>query len=331
VGRFVAALLVVFFGVVAFAIPAAARAGTPAAEIRDSAGRLVGEASVGPYTSPDDYGYLLTIGTSQRNAAGLSMSDISILGGKIRIAGMAVPDSGTTGAAIHGLEVNGFNVPATPNTVVQVGGGSYAVVLQEATLPGRLKQDIGMVGLRVVTGDRQILVGVTRAEKPLAAHSPSPFALLGLAPLSAVGGRSAFFDPLLPVYNAFLTPATDTIGERAVAIAERYLGVPYVWGGATPYGFDCSGLMMYVYAQLGIHLTHFSGAQFSEGTPVAVADLEPGDLVFFEPGPRGPGHVGMYVGGGDFIQAPHTGDVVKISSLYEASYSASFVGAVRPG
>src|SRR5262249_7968780 len=156
--------------------------------------------------------------------------------------------------------------------------------------------------------------------------------LLGLAPLSAVGGRSAFFDPLSQVYNAFLTAPTDTIGERAVAIAERYLGVPYVWGGANPLtGVDCSGLMMYVYAQLGIQLTHFSGAQFREGPPVPVADLEPGALVFFDPGPRGPGHVGMYVGGGDFIQAPHTGDVVKISSLYESSYSASFVGAVRPG
>jgi peptidoglycan hydrolase-like protein with peptidoglycan-binding domain len=126
-------------------------------------------------------------------------------------------------------------------------------------------------------------------------------------------------------------PRAEPVGARAVRIAERYLGVPYVWGGATPAGFDCSGLVMYVYAQLGIHLTHFSGAQFNEGTRILQPeDLLPGDLVFFDPGPNGPGHVGMYIGGGEFIQAPHTGDVVKISSLDGSPYSFSYVGAVRP-
>jgi len=126
-------------------------------------------------------------------------------------------------------------------------------------------------------------------------------------------------------------PASGPIGVRAVAIAEQFLGVPYVWGGADPsVGFDCSGLVMYVYRQLGIDLLHFSGAQFHEGAPVPFAELAPGDLVFFDPGPRGPGHVGIYIGGGRFIQAPHTGDVVKISSLSEFSYASSYVGAVRP-
>src|SRR5436189_146345 len=82
-----------------------------------------------------------------------------------------------------------------------------------------------------------------------------------------------------------------------------------------------SGFTMYVYAQLGVHLTHFSGAQWNEGSRLPVDQLAPGDLVFFEPGAKGPGHVGIYIGGGEFIHAPHTGDVVKISSLYESSYS----------
>jgi cell wall-associated NlpC family hydrolase len=125
-------------------------------------------------------------------------------------------------------------------------------------------------------------------------------------------------------------PAAPT-GLKAVAIAERYLGIPYVWGGADPaIGFDCSGLMMYVYRQLGISLPHFSGYQFYSGAHVPPSALAPGDLVFFEPGANGPGHVGMYVGGGDFIQAPHSGDVVKISSLREAAYALTYVGAVRP-
>ena len=116
-----------------------------------------------------------------------------------------------------------------------------------------------------------------------------------------------------------------------MAIAERYLGVPYRWGGADPItGFDCSGLAMFVYAQLGISLTHYTGAQWFEGARVPPSELEPGDLVFFEPSARGPQHEGIYIGDGQFIQAPHTGDVVKISSLDDPSYRFAWVGAVRP-
>jgi peptidoglycan DL-endopeptidase CwlO len=109
-----------------------------------------------------------------------------------------------------------------------------------------------------------------------------------------------------------------------VSIAMRYLGVPYVWGGASPAGFDCSGFTMYVYAQVGVSLPHNAAAQFGYGTPVSRSQLAPGDLVFFD----GLGHVGIYVGGGSFIHAPHTGDVVKISSL-SGWYAATFVGGRR--
>jgi cell wall-associated NlpC family hydrolase len=125
--------------------------------------------------------------------------------------------------------------------------------------------------------------------------------------------------------------AASSLGTQAVAIAEQYLGIPYVWGKADPAsGFDCSGLTMYVYAQLGIQLTHFAAAQFGQGMPVDPAQLQPGDLVFFEPRSSGPGHVGIYIGGDSFIAAPHSGDVVKISSLTDAASGLGFVGAVRP-
>ena len=112
-----------------------------------------------------------------------------------------------------------------------------------------------------------------------------------------------------------------------VGIAMQYLGVPYVWGGASPSGFDCSGFVMYVFAQVGISLPHYTVAQWSYPNAVSVPrnELEPGDLVFF----AGLGHVGIYVGNGQFIHAPHTGDVVRIDSLSEGWYSSEYDGAKR--
>jgi cell wall-associated NlpC family hydrolase len=112
----------------------------------------------------------------------------------------------------------------------------------------------------------------------------------------------------------------------AVGIAMRYLGIPYRWGGSSPStGFDCSGFVMFVFAQVGVSLPHNAAAQYGYGAPVSRADLQPGDLVFF----NGLGHNGIYVGGGSFIHSPHTGDVVKISSLSESWYASTWVGARR--
>jgi cell wall-associated NlpC family hydrolase len=100
-----------------------------------------------------------------------------------------------------------------------------------------------------------------------------------------------------------------------VTIAQRYFGVPYVWGGASPSGFDCSGLTMYCYAQIGIQLSHGATDQQRASTPVALSDLRPGDLVFFGNASYSH-HVAIYAGGGSVIEAPHTGDVVRYGSLY---------------
>ena len=127
------------------------------------------------------------------------------------------------------------------------------------------------------------------------------------------------------------TPEAGTVAPpspygNVVSIAMSYIGVPYVWGGASPAtGFDCSGLVMYVYAQVGVSLPHNAAAQYGYGTPVPRDQLAPGDLVFFD----GLGHVGIYIGGGQFVHAPHTGDVVKISSLSDSWYTANYVGARR--
>jgi peptidoglycan DL-endopeptidase CwlO len=119
-------------------------------------------------------------------------------------------------------------------------------------------------------------------------------------------------------------PPDGSRAAQVVAIAMQYLGVPYRWGGSSPSeGFDCSGLVSYVYAQIGIYLPHHAASQYGYGVAVSRDDLQAGDLVFFS----GLGHMGMYIGGGQYIHAPHTGDVVKISSMDERW--SSYVGARR--
>ena len=116
--------------------------------------------------------------------------------------------------------------------------------------------------------------------------------------------------------TTFSQPLSPT-GNEVVAEAERYLGVRYTWGGTSrATGFDCSGLVQHVYQNLGIALPRTSEQQATIGTPVSsLAAAQPGDLVFFEPGPGGPGHVGIYIGNGEMIDAPYTGTVVQIQAV----------------
>jgi peptidoglycan DL-endopeptidase CwlO len=121
-------------------------------------------------------------------------------------------------------------------------------------------------------------------------------------------------------------PPDASRGAQVVSIAMQYLGIPYVWATADPsVGFDCSGLTTYVFAKIGVSLPHYAAAQYTMGSPVSRDQLQPGDLVFF----RGLGHMGMYIGGGNFIHAPRTGDVVKISPLSDPYYVRNWVGARR--
>lgn len=140
-----------------------------------------------------------------------------------------------------------------------------------------------------------------RNQQPEARSAPSPFSAPALAPPSASGSAS-----------------------EAAGIALRYLGVPYVWGGSTPSGFDCSGLVMFAFAQVGMSLPHSSYALYNIGTRISKSDLQRGDLVFFS----GLGHVGIYLGGNTMVHAPHSGSVVNIASL-DGWYESSYVGAVR--
>jgi cell wall-associated NlpC family hydrolase len=118
--------------------------------------------------------------------------------------------------------------------------------------------------------------------------------------------------------NIAAPPPTAAGGEGAVEAAESQLGVPYVWGGESPKGsadpgFDCSGLTAWSWAQVGVDLPHYSGAQEADSTPITIGELEPGDLIFY--GPGGSEHVAMYVSPGTMIEAPETGQVVHLTAL----------------
>jgi peptidoglycan DL-endopeptidase CwlO len=128
------------------------------------------------------------------------------------------------------------------------------------------------------------------------------------------------------VARAFAAPARSAqVGERAARYARRLLGVRYRYGGDSPRaGFDCSGLVRFVYGRLGITLPHSSYAQFRLGRGVSRPALRPGDLVFFDHA----GHVGLYIGGGRFIHAPHTGARVSIDTI---THHGRYDGARRLG
>jgi cell wall-associated NlpC family hydrolase len=128
--------------------------------------------------------------------------------------------------------------------------------------------------------------------------------------------------------NLFSTGGGAAPYSGVVSIAMQYLGIPYKWGGASPAtGFDCSGLVQYVYGQVGISLPHYTVSQwnFAGAVPVPKNQLRPGDLVFF----NGLDHVGIYIGYGDIIDAPHTGANVEIDSLSEKWFASRYDGARR--
>jgi cell wall-associated NlpC family hydrolase len=305
------------------------------AQVRTADGKLLAAAAHnGPFTYPAD-GSVLSIGKVLAREGRVDLVDVSMLGGRVHADRVTLRHGRR--ATISGLVVQGLLRDAGANALYQLDTGSYLVVSQKAVIGKKT----GYVGLRLsvapgypgVPNGAQLLVGLRERGTDRTAQLASrvvtaagPWASLGFGAPPSIAGLPVVTEPLL----TGVLPAGNGIGAKAVAIAAQFLGVPYRWGGASPVtGFDCSGLTMYVYAQLGVNLTHYTGAQMNEGTPVPPQALQPGDLVFFDPGAFGvPGHEGMYIGGGLFIQAPHTGDVVKISPL--SAYAKRYVGAVRP-
>jgi cell wall-associated NlpC family hydrolase len=207
--------------------------------------------------------------------------------------------------------------PAAPEPVRAVDSGD-AVVVQSSTpavAPAAVAATAAPVARPAVA---------PRHVRRVAAVVSAPAQAVPLAPIPF---QAIAFSPQAWLHN---NPASPT-GASAVAIAQHYLGVPYVWGGAIPAtGFDCSGLTRFVYAQLGVNLPHYAASQFAAFAKLDPAQLQPGDLVFFEPKFDGPGHVALYIGNDQMIEAPHTGALVRVSSFSKAADRMGFLGAVRP-
>ena len=168
-----------------------------------------------------------------------------------------------------------------------------------------------------------IEVDLPEVTAPVGAVAPTTFA------------KANVVDANIPI------PPSSKIGQSVVRAALQMQGIPYSWGGGGPggpskgiaqgantVGFDCSGLTEYAFAKFGVKIGSVTYDQFRAGKPVPTKAMRPGDLLFFNPSSRGPGHVGIFIGNGKLISAPQTGDVVKVSNLADRS---DLVGVRRYG
>lgn len=155
----------------------------------------------------------------------------------------------------------------------------------------------------------------------------------GLA-ADGVAGAQTFgkIDALLgKAATATVSRGESTQAQKIIDFAKKFMGVKYVWGGTTPKGFDCSGFVKYIYNNFGIALSRVSSEQAKNGTYVKKENLRPGDLVFFDTngGSNGINHVGIYIGGGKFIQASSGQSGVVVSSVAEGFYAKAYMTARR--
>ena len=184
---------------------------------------------------------------------------------------------------------------------------------------------------KILQGLQAKEAAIIKAAKARAARLAAERAAAALHRQQEAAARAARQVVSQPVTPPTPTPVPGSGGAAtAVAWAYREIGKPYVWGAAGPNSFDCSGLAMYVWAKAGVALDHFTGDQWHEGTHVAQSQLEPGDLVFFAYNTSDPAtihHVGIYIGGGEMIDAPYTGVDVRKDPAFRSDY----IGAVRPG
>ena len=189
-----------------------------------------------------------------------------------------------------------------------------ALQSQLESTAGGLKDDIAKLEAKAAAAAKAAAEKAAEAARVAAVAQASSSSSNGSSSSSSSGGGGG---------GGTIVDPGGSGRSAVVGIAQRYLGVPYVWGGAGPSGFDCSGLTMYCYAQIGIGLSHGATDQQRASKPVPLSALQPGDLVFFGSDSYSH-HVGIYVGGGSMIHAPHTGAVVSYGSISGAWIGGRF-------
>ena len=305
--------------------------------------------SLGPSAYPSSGSVLsfesaASTGSTCRSAT-VTLSSVSMFGGVVTASSIQATNGRGTAA---GVEIDGAAVTAAAGTTVPVDGWG------QLTFGAKVGRVAAPLVLRLLQAHGSLPAGTAVAVAFAASAEPvaaPKHAQTGTHENQAAGSsrshpsgtqRAKKHRRPPPDYPASpfpfrlaggLAPAVRHNG--VVSTAMRYLGVPYQWGGASPSaGFDCSGLVTYVFAKLGLSLPHYAAAQYYSPDAVWVSPqrLQPGDLVFFtgSDGTRKePGHVGIYVDDGYFIDAPHTGSFVRIDSLSEGSYANEYVAAKR--
>lgn len=194
--------------------------------------------------------------------------------------------------------------------------------LEIATADVSRKERAASAQVGVMASQKQRILSNLSEQKQLLGGIESEIAALDAAAAAQAAADASSNYRQHPDNTNYPHPTIPAHGD-VVTYARSRLGCPYQWGASGPNEFDCSGLAMWCYAQVGISLPHSSSAQFSSGQHVSRADLQPGDLVFFGSPIH---HVGIYIGGGDMIEAPHSGAVVRIASAFRSDYA----GACRP-
>ena len=309
--------------------------GTPASNLGPSG--YPSSASVVAFSSS-------TASGSTCGSARVTLAAVSLFGGVVTASGVEATDGR---GMVSGLAVDGTAVSASAGQTVAVEG--WGEVTLGATV-GRLSAPLV---LRLLQAHGGLLAGTTiavafaAAPQPIAEPKTKHHSSGSTNSGRTTAGRSKDREqrqtaerprPDLPVSSSpfrLSAGVADAAQDNpVVATAMQYLGVPYEWGGASPKsGFDCSGLVMYVFAQLGVSLPHYAAAQYYSPDTVWVAPnrLQPGDLVFFRSdGTRKePGHVGIYVGDGYLVDAPHSGAFVEVDRLDEGWFGNEYVGARR--
>jgi len=285
--------------------------------------------------------------------AGIALESVSLLRGTITATSVqATAGKGST----TDLQIDGSPVDLAPGEMTAIGNWAQLYLGKRV---GRLAAPLVLVLLTPHDGlpaGTTITVAFAAAAQPTLNPEETPPVTttttpgVGTAQAAGSQGKSkhakrrhrlkrAKPPPNFPASPSPFLPNGDfndaVRNNPIISTAMRYLGVRYQWGGASPkVGFDCSGLVKYVFAQLGVPLVHYAAAQWHSpgGVWIPPDRLRPGDLVFFvgSDGTRkAPGHVGIYVEDGYFIDAPHTGSFVRVDSLTEPKFASQYIGARR--